>query len=221
MTKKSEHIKEKNRELIREIKLFNNQRAVLELIRLNTPYITKMATTFKAPLEINDLVSEGIAAMFSAITNFDIKRETDFMSYASWKIRFAMQTYMDSLRAVKVSRYKSVQLIKEGKEEELNELTYACNFDQIGEIDRYRMLDDSPDAEVLTEELLKEIHRAVARINNIKIRTSIILYFGLGAKKLKMQAIAKILGVSQSMVSKYIASGLELLRKDEGLSAWG
>lgn len=218
MSIKSEHIKRRNAELVRLIKESGDQKATLELIELNTPLIIKTALSFNAPKELDDLISEGIAAMLASLKDYDLSRDTNFMSFASWKILYAMQSYMDSLRAVKVTRYQSVKMIKEGRYDELHKLTYACDFDKIGEVDRYNFL-DNPEILIMEDELKREVRKALNRLENKKMRAAIILYFGIGCEKMKMINIAKLLGVSQSAISYYIKNGIKILRNDQALFA--
>ncbi len=218
-------ISERNAELVRRIKADRNDGAAYrELIDLNYHMLGKMAASYKQPLEMNDLISEGIFGLITAVDRFDPDAGNSFMTYAYWHIKRYMNDYIRSLYAVHVPKGKIDESRKNG--DEITNMQFALslqtgkNLDLIDGVDRYLAAEKDAMDEFMENELQNDVRKAIQRLKNANERTALQLFYGIGCEKVGKEAISRILGISVQKVGSYIRKGREHLKKDPVLRDW-
>jgi len=108
-----------------------------ELVEKYIPLVKKVATRifYRVPnkIEYQELVSAGILGLVDAATKFDINKNTEFKSYAEWRIKGAI---LDDLRARDFISRQQRQKYKKYEKEKLvlqNELGRSVTIDELAD----------------------------------------------------------------------------------------
>lgn len=212
--------KEENARLVDEYRRTGSQKTLKELIEGNQPMIRKMARSFNAPGEMEDLVSEGVAGLLHALDTYDSEKGrncSNFMTYAYWWIRRYMQLYMDSLRTISVPSSTSYKMIQTGRGEELERYTYHEPLDS-REAMKASVDDADLDRRLLDDDMHDRIMCALGNLKNRKAARAVTLYYGLeDGRSYRMKTIAEMLECSESTISKYIKAAFNELRDNSAL----
>lgn len=191
--------------------------AVAELVALNMKYIHREAYRLSGEDEHEDLVSEGVSGLLEAVPLFDTSRGTAFLTYATPFIRKRMLLYLESLSAMKVTRYTRVHLDDDEARRARNALDLDDFRETIADInsaqgnEAYFRLEES--------EMTAAVRAAIERLPE-REAAAVRSRYGIGGPRRSRESLASEYGVSIRMINKYLANGLKRLREDETLKAW-
>lgn len=188
--KTEEEIKEYFK-LLRNGNLEYREKIILNYMDL-VPYIVVK----KLKLEYDDdYIEEGYVGLIKAVDTFDYKKNIKFVTYASVCIQNQIKVFLR-----KINKHKNICSINEiiiknnnGDSTTIEDILYDEEYD---------ILNDYFSKETIEEN--KEKINQIFLMLNIKELEAIKLYYGFYGNPKEQKEIAKILGVSQSYVSRLI-----------------
>lgn len=158
-------------------------------IRLVTYMVDKYFKT--VPFDFDDLESIGISGLIKAVDNFDVDKNISFATFATRCIKNEILMF---LRGEKHKKYISLDE-PICTDENGNELIYGDTLSD----DKYNF-----EEELDKQETLKIVRNFVLNMPDSMEKQAIIMYFGFNGKSYKQYEIEKILGISQSYISRIL-----------------
>lgn len=210
--------KERQLWLLRRIKTGGPgaEKAAMDLVVLCMDYLHREAWKFGKghEAEHEDLVSEGICGLLEAVKDFDAGADVAFLTWATPFIRHRMTQYMDRAGAVKLTSYAREKLSRE----EASAMRNPASLDQLREVvtELGDLQRDPVAAEAEESEAVSAVRAAIAMLPE-REAMAVSAYYGIGGPRRLLSDLAEELGVSGSMMSKYLASGLRRLKEDRTL----
>lgn len=184
-----------------------DRRATERLVTANMGFVINLAKEYQGHgVDFDDLVSEGALAMISAIPKWDYAKTPDFVKYAVWDIRKAMERIIEREgQIVRVpegfdGKFRSMDApLRPGHTRSLGE-----TMPQKDVLTPSETADDSSVSENLAEgiEHLNERERRV-----------ITLFYGIGCHHLTMQEIGEEMGLKRERVRQIRKKAERKLRK--------
>lgn len=188
-----------NRELFIEYKVKHDAAIKEEIINRNTGLVRSIVNELyrkRADLTYNDIVQEGLVGLLIAFDRFDLERDIEFTTYASYYIKMRIkQAYKNTL--IRVPAY--VYGIKDPKNK------YVQIMEKVKFI-KYNLFD-------VKSRLSKE--EITINMNNLDDKESFIInkHFGLnGNEQLTFKEIGKLLNISREWIRKIEIKALKKLR---------
>lgn len=212
-------LKDRQNQLLEQIKTQSRNRdaAIMELVSLNMGHLHKEASRMGTPDEHEDLVSEGIYGLLEAISSYDGTKGVAFLTYAYPFIKHRMSEYMRSLYAVKISKWGRRHL--DG--EQLGIYRTALDMDEVREtISGINEAQGNEGYNAVEEtEMMRAVREAIDKLPE-REAVAVRGRYGIGGPRRAMKDMARELGVSNSMMTRYLEYGLDKLKKNPRLKAF-
>ena len=182
-------------------------RLVLEHLWL----VEKIARGFQGPVEMDDLVHEGIMGLMDAVTKFDPSRGVHFSSYASYRIRGSI---IDALRELDwASRDTRREIKREEAVGARRQVVPRLQFVQVSDEDGMEFYtpvapDMLPDEVCGRKELCGVMAKALACLS-VRYQMVMVLYYW---RELTHKEIGAVLGVNEFRVSQICKRARDKMR---------
>ena len=181
----------------------NNFDTINKLVTDNIKLVYFYANKAK-DLDNHEAISWGMAGLFKAAESYNAKRGSPFGTFASYKIKWKLQSLREFIRQKKrgfnVPKVSLDRLI-----DQRDTAKFECHIPD----------ENMPDASELVSRL-EDIEITKKFLNRLTNEQRYIIYshFGLGAhKELSFQQIGKLLGKSKQRIQIIEATALKFLRE--------
>lgn len=185
-------------------------------------------------IELDDLISEGILGLIKAIEKFDSTQSSKFAYYASFWINKYITDFIITQSDVIKSPYtkklsndkiqieakkifqelqteihpEHIQILNQFSDSEIN---HFFNHKETISIEDFNLIPNEEEVEDNSEILKKEIKHNLKHLNT-RERFIIKSYFGIDAKKMNLQEIGDVLGITKMRISQIKANCLLKLK---------
>ena len=187
-------------ELVLRYQKEGNIKARNEIITCNMGLVYKLAHKYQfGTFELDDLVSEGVFGLITAIDKFDTSKGLAFSTYAYHWIRHCVQRYTEKPYHKKDSLILSIDEPIFTKEDEKSSLHDIVPDKSIDPTEKKDLLDWC----LVNSQLFKKRDQKV-----------FLLYYGFDGVNLTNKEIADIFGLTQQRVQQIIKDCLTVLTKE-------
>jgi RNA polymerase primary sigma factor len=205
-----------------------------ELLEGNLRFVITVSKQYQNQgLDLPDLIAEGNYGLMKAIENFDWTKRLRFISYAVWWVRQSiLQSLNENARTIRLPVNVVQELHRAKKEmdsagvelpEKFTTLPYTINYDNPLNEDGDTLLDvlNNPNAELAdanlsTEETLKEMLLEMLDVLDNRERVIIEDYFGLSGNTRTLEDIGGDFSLTKERVRQIKEKALRKLRNETG-----
>jgi len=210
------------------------KRSRSKLLKHNLKFIIAMAWKYKAVINPNELVGEGVLGLNLAIDKFDITLGNKFMTFAAWLIRKEMSCFLrDKKSLIRIPSSKQADMAKEKKEKSKTSENMSDLFQQLNNLKSSGIRLDKPikgEGVSIFQDLIADPDKSTTpgSFNDEKIRefTSNLLaelpeiehkilsgYWGIGRERLNLKELSVLTNLSPERVRQLKEQGLNRIRK--------
>ena len=206
-----------------------------ELLEGNLRFVITVSKQYQNQgLDLPDLIAEGNLGLMKAIENFDWSKRLRFISYAVWWVRQSiLQSLNENARTIRLPVNVVQELHKAKKDlekagvdlpEKFANLPYTVNLDNPLNEEGDTLLDilnnpnaDLADANMSTEETLKEKLLSMLDVLDEREKISIQDYFGLSGSTRTLEDIGNDFDLTKERVRQIKEKALRKLRNETSI----
>lgn len=184
-----------------------DRRATERLVTSNMGFVINLAKEYQGRgVEFDDLVSEGALAMITAIPKWDSAKTSDFVKYAVWDIRKAMERI--------VEREGQIVRVPEGYDGKFRSMDAPLRPGHTRSLGETMPQHDAVSASDATDDNAagESIAEGIEHLNE-RERRVVTLFYGIDCNHLTMAEIAEDMGLKRERVRQIRKNAERKLRK--------
>lgn len=212
---KTDNPREAELRLIERYRENGDREALEDLLDMHMAYIRSMAASFRLPNEFHDLVLEGETALIESLPLYDQSSGNRFLTFASPRIRRAMQLYLETAtHPVRIPDTSFRRLLK--KESNIAESPIILNSPTAESLSAVRsnesLQSDSAESEAMEMTLTKNVEEALISLDPME-RELIELSYGIGRKERSPLEISRITGIDRERIPNLLRQAKKHLKE--------